>query len=124
MVIGLISVFSCTCPGMSNLYSACLADDRGKDVLVYRGTILIYDPVQNLFLILERPVAAHLALSHEEGMEHRIGEILSISQKIFFVSPEIINPQMLWLILQSQVRKFLRCASPQIAKLLWLISEK
>ncbi len=73
---------------MSNLYSAKLADDRGKDVLVYHSTILISDPkatsIQNLFLILERPVAAHLKLSHEEGMEHRIVEILSISHEMFF----------------------------------------
>jgi hypothetical protein len=33
----------------------------------------------------------------------------------FFVTPKILNLQMLWLILQSQVRKFLNSASPQIA---------
>jgi hypothetical protein len=33
----------------------------------------------------------------------------------FFVGPQIANPQILGLIPQSQIRKFLRCASPQIA---------
>jgi len=34
----------------------------------------------------------------------------------FFVSPQLAYPQILGLIPQSQIRKFLRCASPQIAK--------
>ncbi len=33
----------------------------------------------------------------------------------FLVSPQIVNPQILGLISQSQIRKFLKCASPQIA---------
>jgi hypothetical protein len=32
----------------------------------------------------------------------------------FFISPQIANPQILLLIPQSQILKFLRCASPQI----------
>jgi hypothetical protein len=34
----------------------------------------------------------------------------------FFVSPQLANPQIRGLLPQSQIRKFLRCASPQIAK--------
>ncbi len=33
---------------------------------------------------------------------------------IFFVSPQIANPQILGLIPQAQICTFLRCASPQI----------
>jgi hypothetical protein len=32
--------------------------------------------------------------------------------KYFFVSPQIANPEILRLIPQSQIRKFLRCARP------------
>jgi hypothetical protein len=38
-----------------------------------------------------------------------------VGKQIFFVSPQITNTQILGLILQSQVRKFLTCAIPQIA---------
>jgi sorbitol-specific phosphotransferase system component IIBC len=34
---------------------------------------------------------------------------------ILFLSPKIANPQILGLILLSQIRKFLRCVNPQIA---------
>ncbi len=34
--------------------------------------------------------------------------------RISFVSPQIANLQILGLIPQSQIRKFMRCASPQI----------
>jgi hypothetical protein len=35
---------------------------------------------------------------------------------IFFVRPQIANPQIFGLIPQSQIRKFLRCSGPQILK--------
>jgi hypothetical protein len=38
-----------------------------------------------------------------------------VGTQIFVVSPQIANPQILRLILQSQVRKLLRCASPLVA---------
>jgi hypothetical protein len=37
------------------------------------------------------------------------------ARKFYFVSPKIANPQILGIIPQSQNRKFLRCARPQIA---------
>jgi hypothetical protein len=38
--------------------------------------------------------------------------------RISFVSPQIANPQILGLIPQSQICKFMRCAAPQIANTL------
>ncbi len=38
-----------------------------------------------------------------------------VGTQIIFVSPQNANPQILGLIPQSQIRKFLKCASPQIA---------
>jgi hypothetical protein len=39
-----------------------------------------------------------------------------VGTQIFFCKSEIANPQILGLIPQSQIRKFLRCASPQMRK--------
>ncbi len=41
---------------------------------------------------------------------------LKVGRQIFVFSPQIANPQILGFILQSRVRKLLRCASPQICK--------
>jgi hypothetical protein len=41
---------------------------------------------------------------------------LKVDTQIFVVGPQIANPQILGLILQTQNHKFLRCASPQNRK--------
>jgi hypothetical protein len=41
--------------------------------------------------------------------------IKKVATQILFVSPQIANPHIVWLIPQFQIRKFLSCSIPQIA---------
>ncbi len=83
------------------------------------------------------PAAAHrLIESHVQGHYHlkvNTRQLIKRTEKkiwttkewvvtrggksIFLKSPQIANLQTLWIIPQSQIRRFLRCTSPQIANL-------